>query len=251
MLGRSLLRKRERSEILIIVSVILVGASIFFAAIVHADTLQSSNYKFDESSIGSGGSIQSSSTNYQSIDALGSTAIGNSTSTNFQIEAGSKTTSEPTLSFAVNNGNTNFGSFTASSASTATATFSVADYTSYGYVVQLLGNPPTNGAHTLPAMTTTGPSLAGTEQFGVNLVANTLPVSVGANPNHGQFGFGSATANYGTSNQYRYVSGESIVSAPKSSGITTYTISYIVNVASLTPGGQYSSAQVIICTGTY
>lgn len=229
----------------------MVGASVFPGVIAHADTLQSSNYKFDESSIGSGGSIQSSSTNYQSIDAIGSTAIGNSTSANYQIEAGSKTTSEPTLSFAVNNGNANFGSFTPSGASTATATFSVSDYTSYGYVVQLLGNPPSNGAHTLPAMTTTGPSVAGTEQFGVNLVANTSPTSLGANPDHGQFGFGSATANYGTSNQYRYVSGESIVSAPKSSGVTIYTLSYIVNVASLTPGGQYSSAQVLICTGTY
>jgi hypothetical protein len=233
-----------------------LGAVVVCAAgcvitVAYADTLQSPNYKFDESSIGSGGLVQSSSTNYQTRDALGDTAIGNSTSANYQIESGSKTTSEPTLSFAVNNASANFGSFTASGASTATATFSVSDYTSYGYVVQLFGNAPSNGAHTLSAMGTTTASHAGTEQFGLNLVANTSPTSLGANPNHGQFGFGSATTNYGTSNVYRFVTGETIASAPKSSGLTTYTMSYIVNVASLTPGGQYTSDQVIICTGTY
>lgn len=236
---------------LVVLGFVVLCLGVSIAAVASADTLQSPNYKFDESSIGSGGSIQSSSPNYQSRDAVGDTAIGNSSSGNFQIESGSKTTSEPTLSFAVNNANANFGSFTASAASVATATFSVSNYTSYGYVVQLLGNPPSNGGHTITGLSTTGSSLAGTEQFGVNLVANTLPVSVGANPDHGQFGFGSATANYGTSNQYRFVSGETIASAPKSSGVTNYTMSYIVNVASLTPGGQYTSAQVIICTGTY
>jgi hypothetical protein len=100
-------------------------------------------------------------------------------------------------------------------------------------------------------MSTTGPSQAGVEQFGLNLVANTSPVSLGANPNHGQFGVGSAATNYATTNNYRFVSGETIASAPKSSGMTIYTISYIVNVSSLTPGGQYSSNQTVICTGTY
>lgn len=223
----------------------------FAMTLVYADTLQSPNYKFDESSIGSGGLVQSSSTNYQARDALGDTAIGNSASSNYQVESGSKTTSEPTLSFAVTNANANFGSFTATGASVATSTFTVSDYTSYGYAVQLLGNPPSNGGHTIQPMTTTGTSQSGIEQFGVNLVANTSPTSVGANPLHGLFGVGSASANYGTPNQYRYVSGETIASAPKSSGVTTYTMSYLVNVNVLTPGGKYTSNQVVICTGTY
>ena len=235
----------------LIVAGLAVFVSVGWTALVYADTLQSSHYKFDESSIGSGGLIQSSSTNYQGRDALGDTAIGSSASANYQIQAGSKTTSEPALSFAVNNANANFGSFTAGAASTATASFSVSDYTSYGYVVQLFGNPPSNQGHMLSAMSTTGASQVGIEQFGLNLVANTSPVSLGTNPDHGQFGVGSASPNYATSNRYRFVSGETIASAPKSSGVTTYTMSYIVNVASLTPGGQYSSNQVIICTGTY
>ncbi|HSX36859.1 MAG TPA: hypothetical protein VLG13_01935 [Patescibacteria group bacterium] len=220
--------------------------------VAYADSLQSTHYRFDESSVGGGGLIQSNSTNYQSAgDSIGDTAVGNSASTNFQTESGNTTTGDPALSFSINNGSASFGSFSPGGAAVATSSFQVSNYTSYGYVVQIVGSPPKNNGHTITAMSSTGPSQAGTEQFGINLVANTSPTSVGTNPDHGLFGVGSASSNYGTSNNYRYVSGETIASAPKSSGVTTYTISYIVNVNSLTPGGQYTSNQQLICTGTY
>jgi len=217
----------------------------------YADSSKSTNFTIDESVVGVGSMNIGSSANYQAVNSTGNIAIGNSASGNYQVEAGATTTPDPALSFIVNNGNINFGSFTPSAATVTTATFSVINYTSFGYVVQIVGNPPDNNGHTIPAMATTDSSHIGTEQFGINLVANTLPVSVGANPDNGSFGFGVADANYGTSNQYRYVSGETIASAPKSSGRTDYTISYLINVAGLTPGGQYSSNQTIIITGTY
>lgn len=218
---------------------------------VYADTLQSAHYHIDESSIGVGDINQGSSTNYQATSATGDLSIGNSASNNYQINAGSQTTPDPTLSFTVNNGNINFGSFSSSTATVTTATFSVSNYTSYGYAVQIFGNPPTNGSHTISALSTTSASQTGTEQFGINLVANTSPISVGANPDNGQFGFGSVAANYAVPNQYRYISGGTIAQAPKSSGLTNYTITYLVNVAGLTPGGIYNSNQTLIVTGTY
>ena len=218
---------------------------------VSAVVPQSNNYRFDESTVGSGGLIQSSSANFQGSNASGDLAIGNSASENFQVESGSQTTNDPTLKFAINRADANFGSFSASTPTVATATFSVANYTAYGYVVQIVGTPPTNGTHIIDALPTETASQTGIEQFGVNLVANTLPESVGANPNNGQFGFGEAAPNYNTSNVYRYVSGETIAKAPKSSGLTTYTLSYLINVDSLTPGGQYTSDQTLIVTGTY
>jgi len=230
---------------------ILAYCASLQTANVYAETLQSTNYKLDESAIGTGGQNQASSANFQADNATGSLSIGNSASSSYQVEAGTKTTPYPTLSFAISNANANFGSFSPTTAATATATFSVSNYTSYGYVVQIMGNPPTNGLHTIDAMNTTDSSQIGKEQFGINLVANTLPTSVGANPNNGQFGFGSIDANYSMSNQYRYISGETIASAPKSSGATAYTISYIVNVASITPGGNYTSNQTVVITGTY
>jgi hypothetical protein len=231
---------------------VIVACSTGFAVtIAYANELQSTNYRFDESVLGGGGLIRSNSANYQASGSIGDTAIGNSASTNFQVQAGSKTTNDPTLSFSINTPNVSLGNFSAGTATTSTSTFGVIDYTSYGYAVQILGDPPTNGNHTINAMSTTDVSQTGIEQFGINLVANTDPVSVGANPDHGLFGVGSPSPNYGTSNQYRYVNGETIATAPKSSGLTTYTISYVVNVNSLTPGGEYKSNQQIVCTGTY
>jgi len=223
-----------------------------FAPPLYADTSSSANYKLTETSFNAdGGSINPSSASYRVNDAVGNAAIGNQASTTFKTQAGSKTTNDPALGFSLSSGNVGFGSFSASAPTTTTTTFSVLDYTSYGYSVQVLGNAPSNGAHTLPAMAVTGASSPGSEQFGINLVANTSPTSFGANPSNGQFGYGSASANYGTANQFRYVSGETIATAPKSSGVTVYTISYLINVAGLTPGGQYTTNQTLVITGTY
>jgi len=231
----------------------LVCAVSQFVPTAFADpnTLVSPNYQFTESDLGGGGLIQSNSANFQSSESIGDAVGGNSASNNFQVQAGGKTTNDPALTFTVNNGNVSFGNFSAGAPTVTTASFTVINYTSYGYIVQIAGNAPSNGSHTITPMGTTGSSVIGTEQFGINLVANTSPVSFGANPNLGSYGFGAAAPNYATPNQFRYVSGETIATSTKSSGQVTYTISYLVNVGSLTPGGQYTSNQVLICTGTY
>lgn len=54
-----------------------------------------------------------------------------------------------------------------------------------------------------------GPSQTGLEQYGINLVANTQPVSLG-NPDNGQFGFGSVANNYAVPNKYFYQDGDTI-----------------------------------------
>jgi hypothetical protein len=238
-------------RLLAILLVIFMAVPLCLFSLAGAETLRSNNFQIDESNVGDSGLLQSSSANYQLNDSIGDTAAGSSASSNFQIESGSKTTGDPALAFEVNDSAVNFPVFSPATAAVATSTFQVSNYTSYGYVVQILGTPPTSGPHTITAMSTAGASQAGTEQFGINLVANTSPTSVGANPDHGQFGFGSAAGNYNTANNYRYVSGDTIATAPKSSGVTLYTISYLVNVNSRTPGGNYISPQTLICTGTY
>jgi hypothetical protein len=230
---------------------ITVGALCCIASTSHANPLKSPNYEFQETALGGIGLTSTQSDNYNAAESAGIIGFGNSADATMQINAGHTTTSDPALSFAVDTPNVGFGSFSPNSTAVATSTFQVSDYTSYGYIVQMVGNPPSNGNHTIAALTSTSPSNTGIEQFGINLVANTSPVSLGANPNHGQFGFGSATDNYGAPNYYRFVNGETIASAPKSSGMTIYTISYIVNVSSLTPAGQYVGNQTLVCTGTY
>lgn len=230
----------------------MVGASVVFgySSTVHAE-LESPNYKFEESTIGSGSMVQSNSANYQSTHALGDVAVGEAASANYQVQAGSKTSPDPTLTVQINSSAASFGSFSPTNASMATASFSVSNYTAFGYVVQIEGSPPKNGSRTIPALATEASSNPGTEQFGINLVANTAPMSIGANPDQGQFGQGVAHPDYATPNKYRYNSGDIIASAPKSSGLTKFTVSYLVNVAPLTKGGAYKTNQTIIVIGTY
>lgn len=213
---------------------------------------KSANYQLIETSLGGTGLVNSTSPDFMVQESGGIIGLGTSTGTSYQVKAGNQTTSNPSLAFAILSANPSFGTFSPTSTATATAQFEVLDYTSYGYEVQITGTPPTDpyGNKITPLSTNAGPSV-GKDQFGLNLVANTSPTNFGAGPNYGQFGYGSVATNYNTPNSYRFVNGDEIASSGKSSGTTVYTISYIVNVNDLTQGGQYTSLQSLICTGTY
>lgn len=212
---------------------------------------KSSSFQLVEPQLGGFGQNNSQSANVISQQSGGTIGVGTSTDTGFQIKAGHLTTNDPALSFDIIS-TSNFGSFSPLSTATATTTFSITDYTSYGYIVQIVGTPPTNSnGYVITAMGTTSAPQVGTNQFGMNLVANSVPTTFGSNPIYGLLGSGSISANYNTPNQYRFVSGDTIAQSNQSSGQTIYTISYIADVADLIPGGQYESLQNIVCTPTY
>lgn len=231
--------------------VILLGFALVIRTVSAQPIPTSPNYRLEESDIGGGGLIQSDSANYRVQSALGDNVVGNAASANYQVSAGPRTTNDPSLTFVVNGTGANFGAFSPAATATATSSFSVLNYTSYGYMVQIEGAPPKNNNHSLDTMDSAAAPQVGIEQFGLNVVANTAPISFGANPDHGEFGVGAPTPNYNTPNKFRYTSGDTIVTSPKSSGLTTYTISYIVNVDNITPGGQYKSNQTLICMATF
>lgn len=221
---------------------------------LEAQAQSSTNYQIQEDFVGGGGGQNASSSSYQSQDAAGATAVGDSQGTDYGTQSGPVTTNDPVLTFSVTDSTVNLGSLSTSITKTDTAAFSVLNYTSYGYIVQIIGNPPDNGAHTLTGLSSPTASSAGTEQFGINLVANTSPTSFGSDPVQvpsGSFSFGQAATGYSTANNYKYVSGNTIAQSTQSSGQTDYTISYIANIANNTPGGSYSGNQVLVCTGTY
>jgi hypothetical protein len=214
----------------------------------------STNYSIEEDFIGGGGTADSSSASYQSQDSIGATAVGDARSTNNRTQSGATTTNDPMLEFTVSTSSVSLGALSNGATATGTASFSVRNYTSNGYIVQTLGAPPTNGTHTLTAPSSPAASAAGTEQFGINLVANTSPTVLGTDPQQipdNTFSFGAAASGYNTANSYKYVSGDTIAAATESSGQTNYTISYIANIATGTPAGQYSGRQTLVCTGTY
>lgn len=231
--------------------IVAVISALIVAPFAYATDPKSTNFQFNESSIGTGGVYGASSANYQADSSTGDINVGTTTSGNYEVDPGTKTQRDPTLSFSVNSGAIQFGQLTPTQTLTGTSTFSVSNYTSYGYVVQVTGPAPTTGTYSIDNMDVTTTPQTGIEQFGINLVANTAPISFGANPDNGQFGYGSVMPDYAVANKFRYVSGDIIAQAPKSSGLTNYTISYIINVSPLTAGGQYTANQTLIVTGTY
>jgi hypothetical protein len=229
---------------------------MLLAAPVVASAAQSSssNYQVNEVFFGSGGELHACSTNYCSKQSAGETAVGNTASANYQAQAGFNTNREPYIEFTVSNTTVNLGTLTSTTTRTANATFTVKAYLSHGYSVINASDPPQNDSYTMQALTIPTASSVGTEQFGINLVANTSPTSFGADPQYipdNTFSFGQVSADYSSPNLYKYVKGDTVAQSTSSSSDTTFTVSYIFNISNVTPGGTYSMNHVLVATATY
>ncbi|HVU59448.1 MAG TPA: hypothetical protein VHC98_01265 [Candidatus Saccharimonadales bacterium] len=226
----------------------------------------SGGYGVSEAFLGNGGALcdpgqsgSEQSTNYCAKVSVGETGVGNSSSTNYQAQAGFNTDRTPSLTFVVTSTNINLGTLSPGTPATGLAHFSVKTYLASGYQVVTAADPPANGAHLLTAMSSAGPSNPSTEQFGINLVANSscgggLPASLGANPVQvpdATFSFGAAASGYDTACQFKYHNGDTIAHATKSSGETDFTISYLINISNVTPGGTYTMDHVLVATSTF
>jgi len=222
---------------------------------IWAQSYSSSNYGIDEFFIGPGGDQNLNSTSYNARATLGDLATGNKTSANYQLYGGFTTTDVPYLELIVNATTIDMGVLDATKTGTGTATFSVRTYLAEGYVVHTNGQLPTNeSGATIDAMTSAGASSQGTEQFGINLVANTSPIVFGANPVQipdATFSFGAVATGYNTDGQFKYNGSDTIASSSKSSGETDYTASFIMNVSPITDAGLYTTSQTFIATSTY
>jgi hypothetical protein len=212
--------------------------------------MSSNNYKIDADSINIGGG-QSSSANYKMEGTIGEVGTGDSESDSYKSEAGYQAMWDypPYLSFSLNGNYVAFGVIDYYSTSTATTGFTVATNAHNGYEVTIAGNTLThsNESDTISAIGTAALSSTGTEQFGINLVDNSDP-NVGADPSGGS---GSAAAGYDTADYFKFVSGNTIASASSFTYPTTFTISYLGNVAIDTKGGWYTTVLTLVATGRY
>ena len=138
---------------------------------------------------------------------------------------------------------------------TATANFSVKAYLSHGYSVVNASDPPSNNGYIMQSISTVPTAASpGTEQFGINLVANTSPVTFGANRTYtpdSTFSNGLVAPDYSNTNLFVYRKNDTIAYSTASSSDTNYTISYIFNISTVTPGGTYDLHHVIVATATY
>lgn len=233
-------------------------------AVTSAAQSASNGYQINEVFFGSGGELQACSsgpTGYCAKQSAGETAVGETCSngaTGYCAQTGFNTDRLPYLEFIVGATNINLGELNSSITATATATFSVKTYLASGYAVTNASNPPSNGTYTMNALATPTASSNSLEQFGINVVSNTTacgaPINFGANPvqvPNSTTSFGVAANDYNTCGLFKYVKGDAIASADKSSGETDFTVSYIFNVSRVTPGGIYTLNHVIVATSTF
>jgi hypothetical protein len=219
---------------------------------VIAQTHSSTNYSVDQSSFTSGSSIDANSTSYNARVSAGDIAVGQSTSTSYRTFTGFINPDEEYAELVIPVTTIDMGVISPGSPGTGSATFTARTYLNDEYVIVTPRNPPTleGGTEMIDPMTVAAPFNSSLEQFGINLVANTSPVAQGANPSplpNSQFAFGEAAAGYDTADNYQYNQGDIIAeSVTGGYGETEYTISYILNVTSITPAGQYTMEQDLV-----
>jgi len=237
-------------------TLVLVAVLALFVASaqVSAADSSSSNYQITNTSLGSGGSGGGDNCSNQYCARV---TIGDPTDSNTIYTSSSTfetlTEGEPSLDVIVDPGISNMGTLSTTVTGTKTTTLRVRTYLSSGYIVQIVGDAPHIANHTLDAMSVADISKPGTEQFGINLVANSTP-NFGVDPIQvpsGQFAFGIANTDYDTANIFKYVSGDTIAHSSSETGRTDYTISMIVNVSNNTPAGHYSSDLSLIVIPVY
>ncbi|MGB4758598.1 MAG: hypothetical protein WBP26_00930 [Candidatus Saccharimonadales bacterium] len=213
----------------------------------------STNYQVTNTFFGAGGEVEACSDSYCSRQSLGDAAVGESSSANYGIVAGSLTTQEPLLEVYVEGGNNDLGILSVDATSTATTEVSVRSYLSSGYVIQLIGTAPKINAHTINNLATPTASQTGVEQFGVNLRQNTTPV-VGADVTQfpdSTFAYGTVEPNYNTPDLFAFNPGDVIAYSNSSSGRTDYMLSFIINIAPNTPAGLYATRLHALVVPTY
>jgi len=212
-----------------------------------AQVSESPNYQMTESQFGNASSAESCSAEYCAQVTIGDDGQGSSASS---PEFGEAQYSEPLLEMIVEPGESSLGDLSTERTGSKVMKVKIRNYLSGGYMLQIIGTPPKYNDHTLNALSTANESLPGTEQFGINVVANTIP-EVGANPvlqPSGGDGSSLVTPAYDTPNVYKYVSGDTVALSQEDSGGADFEISMIVNISNSTPAGQYSGdfAAVVI-----
>ncbi|MCL5795007.1 MAG: hypothetical protein M1338_01485 [Patescibacteria group bacterium] len=147
---------------------------------------------------------------------------------------------DPYLSFNVTDGTVALGTLSPLSVKTDTAAMTAATNSTSGYSITVNGPTLTSGANTITAIgAVAAASNPGTEQFGFK---------VGA-----AGGSGSAVSPYDTAN-YAFDTASLPDEVAHSAGVsdtTTYTLTYIANIANTTEPGSYTATHTYICTGNF
>lgn len=141
------------------------------------------------------------------------------------------------------------GELTTTNTVTAQSQMAVGTNASGGFAITVNGDPPSAGTATIDGLATPTASHPGTNQFGINLVANTSP-AVGEDP-QGPFANAVPSTDYGIADVYKYASGDLVAYSPNVSLMRKFTVSYILNASQSLKPGVYSTTLTFVASGRF
>jgi len=141
------------------------------------------------------------------------------------------------------------GQLTPTTTLTAQSQMAVGTNASGGFAITMNGGPPAAGTHAIDSPNSPTQSKPGTNQFGVNLVANNSP-SVGDNP-QGTFANAVPSPDYAQPNRYKFVPGDVVAFSPNVSLMRKFTVSYILNSSPDLRAGVYTTTITYIASGRF
>lgn len=158
-----------------------------------------------------------------------------------QVEIGCDSTNEINY--------TDMGELTVLSTLQAQSQMAVGTNASGGFAITANGIPPSAGTNAIDPLAIPTESRPGTNQFGINLVANTVP-SVGLDP-EGVWTNAVPATDYNIPNKYKYESGDVVAFSPNVSLMKKFTVSYVVNSSNNLRAGVYSTTITYIASGRF
>ena len=132
---------------------------------------------------------------------------------------------------------------------TAQSQMAVGTNASQGFVVTANGPPMAAGTSVINSPRLPTESQPGTNQFGINLVENTVP-AIGGNP-EGTWANAIPAADYSIPNKYKFVSGDVVAYSPNVSLMRKFTVSYILNSSKDLRAGVYTTTVTLIASGRF
>lgn len=132
---------------------------------------------------------------------------------------------------------------------TTSSQMAVGTNASGGFAITANGPTLEAGTNSINNLSSPRASAPGNSQFGINLVANSVP-GIGEDPD-GTYTNANPTPNYAIPDQYTYNDGDVVASSPNVALVRRFTVTYIVNVPPDLRAGVYTTTITYICTGRF
>ena len=141
------------------------------------------------------------------------------------------------------------GTLSSSAVTSGSHTVTLATNAVSGLTLTVSGTTLTSGGNTITAMSTAAASSVGTEQFGINAKDNATP-NVGLECS-GTAPIAAAATGYATVDNFKFVTGDTVISSSGGVNSTTCTISYIANILGSTEAGSYTTTLTYNATANF